>query len=175
MNFEELYNAYFKNVYYYALSLTTNQSLAEDITQETFFSALKNLKTYEGKCTIEVWLCQIAKHKYFDLLKKDKKIEFREIRENEAVNENDFQNKFINKEEALTIHKVLHAIDEPYKEVFSLHLFAELSFKDIGEIYEKNENWARVTYYRAKLKIREVMKLRMTFRVNKLLTCFHFI
>lgn len=158
MNFEELYNTYFKDVYHYALSLTGNTTLAEDITQETFFSALKSIETFDGRCQIKVWLCQIAKHKYFDRLRKDKNIEFREIEENEALDVSDIQIRLMVKEEALNIHKALHNLKEPYKEVFSLHLFAELPFKDIGAVFGKTENWARVTYYRAKLKMREVIK-----------------
>lgn len=151
-DFEEIYNLYFKDVYKYAMSLCKNEAIAEEITQETFFKALKNIDSFDGKCKLYVWLFEIAKNTYFTLCKKEKR---RETLKNNLVSEDNLFENLLDKETANEIHRILHNLPEPYKEVFSLRAFGELSFSQIGELFSKTESWARVTYYRAKLKIKE--------------------
>ena len=156
-DFQEVYNLYFRDVYRYALSLCRNESVAEEITQETFYKALAKLNSFDGKCKITVWLCQIAKNTYISMCRKDMRLKpnvgVEQLKDNENIEE-----YFFDKETAFTIHKVLHTLDEPYKEVFSLRTFGELSFKQIAELFGKTEAWARVTYHRARLRIKEEMK-----------------
>ena len=151
---EDVYNQYFKDVYRYLLSITKNQSLAEEIAQETFFKAMKNINSFDGKCKITVWLCQIAKNTYLSHLKKEKLYDH-DMDLSDIISDSDFERQFIHKETAFEIHKYLHQLDEPYKEVFSLRMFGELSFFQIGVLFGKTESWARVTYHRAKLKLKE--------------------
>ncbi len=153
-DFTNIYNQYFKDVYKYALVLCKNEGLAEEITQETFFKALKSINEFNGTCKIRVWLCQIAKNTYFSYRKKVKNQKCDIGIEEEAYFDN-LEQKFINKESAFQIHKLLHNLDEPYKEVFTLRLFGELSFAQIAELFGKTESWARVTYHRAKLSLKE--------------------
>lgn len=153
IDFEEIYEKYFKLVYAYILSLSRNEKIAEDITQETFFKAMKNIKKYNPDYPVDIWLCQIAKNTYFSMYKKDKRLQEFDF----DLQVESFEHKLIQKDEALKVHKILHKLEEPYKEVFSLKMFGELSFLQIGEIFERNENWARVTFHRAKIKIREAM------------------
>lgn len=150
--FDEIYKRYFSDVYKYALSLTCDEHAAEEITQETFFKALKAIDKFDGRCKLYVWLCQIAKNTYFtDRRRTAKGSELStESRPDDALEE-----RLLNKESCFEIHKKLHALGEPYKEVFSLRVFGELSFRQIGELFEKTESWARVTYHRAKMKIKE--------------------
>ena len=68
------------------------------------------------------------------------------------------ERRLVEKEQAVILHKVLHHLEEPYKEVFHLRVFGELSFREIGEIFEKTESWSRVTFHRAKVKIMEHLK-----------------
>jgi len=152
-DFDDIYHMYFDDVYKYVLTLSRNDTIAEEITQETFFKALKNIKNFNGNCKIYVWLCQIAKNTYFTFYQKDKKNSKRGVIDFEE--EYNFELKFIDKEEAFSIHKVLHSMEEPYKEVFTLRTFGELSFRKIGELFDKTEVWARVTYHRSKIKIQE--------------------
>lgn len=148
---EEIYSLYFEDVYKYVLSLCRNKDIAEDITQETFLKALKNINNFKGDCKLRIWLCQIAKNTYFSLYEKSKNlIELNESSEIESI-----ESKLIKKETALEVYKVTHTLDEPYKEVFSLRMLGELSFSQIGEIFGKTESWARVTFHRAKIKIKE--------------------
>ena len=156
-DFQEVYNLYFRDVYRYALSLCRNESAAEEITQETFFKALQKLDRFDGKCKVSVWLCQIAKNTYLSMCRKDKRLDSNT--DTTLLPSDDiFEDHFWDQETAFAIHKILHTLEEPYKEVFSLRTFGELSFKQIAELFGKTEAWARVTYHRARLKIKEELK-----------------
>lgn len=154
--FEHIYNQYFREVYSFVLLLSRNEKIAEEITQETFFKALKSIDSFKGNCKLNVWLCQIAKNTYFTYLNKQKRISTEEMAE--QASEHTIEEKMQNKEEAFRLHKVLHHLEEPYKEVFTLRVFGELSFKQISELFEKTESWARVTFHRAKGKIHDLLR-----------------
>ena len=168
MLFEELYEENYKIVYGYLFSLSKNETISEDLTSETFLKAFAKISTFKGDSKISTWLCQIAKNEYLQYLRKQKKSEpieeYTDIEASERI-EDIVQDKSMaitihkllhNLEEmAITIHKLLHNLEEPYKEVFILKVFAELSYKDIACVLNKTETWARVTYYRARIKIIE--------------------
>ena len=156
-NFQDVYELYFRDVYRYALSLCRNEAQAEEITQETFFKALQKLDSFDGSGRIYVWLCQIAKNTYISMCRKEKHLDPGADTSLIPAAEN-IEEQFSDKEIAFAIHKVLHAMDEPYKEVFSLRAFGGLSFKQIAQLFSKTEAWARVTYHRARLKIKEELK-----------------
>lgn len=151
-DYEEIYNRYFGDVYKYMLAMSRDPTLAEEITQETFFKALKSLDTFRGQCKLYVWLCQIAKHTYLSYLKK------RKLHETEEQPGDSLEEMMLCKESAFQIHQALHSLPEPYKEVFSLRVLGELPFQQIGLLFGKTENWARVTYHRARLKIKEELE-----------------
>ncbi len=154
--FERVYDQYFREVYLFVLKLSRNDKIAEEITQETFFKALKGIDEFQGHCKINVWLCQIAKNTYFTYLNKQKRYDTEEIED--IADENIIETLILKKEETFRLHKVLHSLDEPYKEVFTLRIFGELSFKQISELFERTESWARVTFYRGKQKIQEMLR-----------------
>lgn len=160
MNIEELYRTYFDIVYRYIRSVSRDGSLAEEVTQETFFKALKKADQFRGDCDVRVWLCQIAKNTLYDHLRKQQKqLPGDELSENEESADGELlEEKLAQRSQAMEIHKVLHGLSEPYKEVFSLRIFGELKFSEIGMLFGKSENWARVTYYRARVKIREELE-----------------
>ena len=155
LNIQEVYEQYFTVVYRYLLSLSHNTHIAEELTQETFFKALKKVDDFRGDCDLRVWLCQISKNTYYDYLKKNKKYAPESQDEKEESFPSDLLQNFSDKETALQVHKVLHRLSEPYKEVFSLRVFGELSFAEISSLFGKSESWARVTYHRACKKISE--------------------
>jgi len=155
MNFEELYKRYFKDVYRYVLSLCRDEHTASDITSETFLKAIRSANEFAEGDSVRVWLCQIAKNTYFNLVKRNK---FTTEMPEELPSSDSFEIEIIDKAQAFEIHKILHRLEEPYKEVFSLRLFSELSFAEIGNIFGKSESWARVTFHRAKNKIKEHIK-----------------
>ena len=154
MEFEEIYTTYFSDVYMYIRRLSRDEHLAEEITSETFFKAMNSIESFRGDCDIRVWLCQIAKNCYFTYLKKAKRIDGIEDIETAEQSEN-FEERFFQKDAAMQIQKVLHDIPDPYKEVFMWRVFAEMSFKQIGQMFHKSENWACVTYHRARKMIKE--------------------
>lgn len=159
-NFEKIYKAYFMDVYLYLKKLTGNEHLAEELTSETFFKAIKSLHRFRGDCDIRVWLCQIAKNCYFSYQKKHQRTLSTEDVDTLSSLEpaTSLEDALTDKNDAMQIHTLLHNLPEPYKEVFSLRVFGELSFKQIGKIFDKTENWACVTYHRARTKIQEKME-----------------
>ena len=154
---ESLYRVYFQDVYLYILSLSKDEHIAEDITSEAFIKAIKSIDTFKGDCDIRVWLCQIAKNCYYSYLRKNKKIIYTD-EEPEHISEINIEQSIVSKEDSIKIHEILHKLKEPYKEVFSLRIFSELSFREIGYLFGKSENWACVTYHRARKKIQEEME-----------------
>ena len=156
MDYEKLYNSYYMQVYSYAVALTKNPEQAEEIAQHTFVKALSSKAGYKGKSSELTWLCSIAKNLYYDELRRNQRLS--SLGENLHISsEVDIEQVVSDSDMALRIHLVLHKLDEPYKEVFQLRVFGELSFSQIATIFGKTESWARVTYHRAKLKIQERM------------------
>lgn len=152
--FDEIYRLYVGDVYRFLLRLSGDVNVAEELTQETMFRAFKSINKFDGGCKLSVWLCQIGKNCFYDRCRKNKILDFSaEFSEKPAPVNTELS--FEDKETAKRIHIVLHGLDEPYKEVFTLRVFGELSYKDIGEVFGRSENWARVIYYRAKAKIVE--------------------
>lgn len=152
-DFDRVYRNYFGEVYRFALALCHDPNLADEVTQETFFKALKRINKFRGECRLSTWLCQIAKHTWYDMARK---------RGHEApdlpqlqISPEDIEQRLADRDSAIEIHRVLHKLREPYKEVFWLRTFGELQFAQIGVLFDKTESWARVTYHRARLLIRE--------------------
>lgn len=158
--FEQIYRAYFTDVYRYALRLTRDSSIAEDITADTFFRAMRSLGSFRGDCEISVWLCKIAKNSYFSYCKKNSRAVPTDISMLTEIPSDDapVDERLIDHEEAAKIHEVLSGIKEPYRRVFIWRVFAHLSFKQIGKLFKKTENWACVTYHRAKNMIKSKME-----------------
>ncbi|MCL2811839.1 MAG: RNA polymerase sigma factor [Clostridia bacterium] len=155
--FEQVFERYYPRVYRFVLALCRDNPLAEELTQQTFFKALQSIGTFRGECRLDVWLCQIAKHEYYAHTRRQRRdadppFVLPDPTGHEPVL------ALVQREEARSVHRALHLLGEPYKEVFSLRVFGELPFLEIAQLFEKTESWARVTYYRAKLKIQELIK-----------------
>lgn len=154
---EKIYREYFNDVFLYMKGLSGNAQIAEDMTAETFFRAMNALDSFHGRCDIRVWLCQIAKNCYFSYLRKSKRlVPVDEI--DDLADTADFAHALVDAELSVKLHEFLHSLAEPYKEVFSLRVFGELGFKQIAALFGKSENWACVTFHRAKAQIRERME-----------------
>ena len=154
---EKIYKEYFETVNKYLFCLTHNNDISEELTQETFFKAVKKIDTYKGNCKISVWLCQIAKNLWFDECRKNKKII--NIDENNLFDRQSIdstEETIISNDEKILLYKKLQLLDERTREVMYLRITGELSFKEIGVILNKTENWARVTFYRGKNQLKEV-------------------
>ena len=157
--FDRIFEAYAPMVFHFLLSLCGEESLAEELTSETFYQAYLHIGQYRGDCKLETWLCQIAKNALYKEQRRRKRMTHEEP-STEAAECTLFEDVG-NREQALQIHKHLHMLNEPYREVFMLHVFGELSFKEIADICGKSESWAKVTFYRAKNKLIEDLEGRI--------------
>lgn len=157
MDFEKIYDTYFDDVYLYVRRLSGNEHIADEIASETFFKAMSSIKNFRGECDIRVWLCQIAKNSYFSYLKKNgKTIGFDDVKLQDLADPNALLPRKIpnEKEDIWQAQKAVHTLPELYREVFMWRVFADLSFKQIGELFHKTDNWACVTYHRARKMIK---------------------
>lgn len=156
-DFERIFEENRGFIYKYLFKMCRNQTLAEELTQETFFRAYMNISNLKKEDKASLWLCSIAKNTYFAYYNEQKKLE---PLENSVDAESPFDTESFleNKELAQKAFSVLHSLEEPYKEVFMLSVFAGLSLKEISSLFGKSESWARVTFYRAKQKITERMR-----------------
>lgn len=156
-DFERVYREYFDPVYRYALALTRDVHAAEELTQETFFKAMQAIDGFRGQSGVKTWLCGIAKNAFLSEQRR-KKPEALDGQPERADAAEGPEAAAIEKDESRRIHRALHALPEPYKEVFSLRVFGQLSFRDIGELFGKTDNWACVVYHRARSKIQTEME-----------------
>lgn len=152
---DQIYRQYMVQIYKYLFSLCHNQHLAEELTQETFFQALKSINNFRGECKLYVWLCQIAKRVWIKDFEKKKREKNVEINDNIPSPQGTVENDLILHSEKMSLFKKMHSLPEQTKEVMYLRLSGEFSFREIGEIMGKDETWARVTYYRGRQKLRE--------------------
>ena len=152
-NIEHIYREHAQTVYKFLLSQCRNADLAEELTQETFYQAVKSIDRYNGSCKVSVWLCQIAKHLWYQYLEKNKKeIPVSEMQDVQTTYS--AEDELINKEKHLELLKKIHDLPDPGREVVYLRIFGNLSFREIGDVLGKSENWARVTFYRSKERIK---------------------
>lgn len=153
---EEIYKKHAKTVYSFLLSKTNQPILAEELTQETFYQAIRSIDRFQGNSSISTWLCSIAKNVWRSYLQKNHYEENRsdiDLGSTHSVEQEVFMNW-----DRVEILKVLHRMEDPIREVMYLRLIANLSFREIGEIMDRTENWARVNYYRGKGRIVEEVK-----------------
>lgn len=155
---DEIYRLYAGDVYRFALRLCHDEALAQDIVQDTMLKAVKSIDKFDGKCSLKTYLCTIARNLYFNHLKRAENRNLPLDEAAEAVSGVSVEQQTLDKLQAQQIHKALHRLDEPYKEVFTLRVFAELKYSEIGSLFGKTDSWARVIFFRAKEKILAVME-----------------
>lgn len=158
-DFAKIYQRYFQDVYRFLLRLSQDQTIAEELTQQCFFQALERLDSFRGDCELRVWLCQIAKNLYFSHCRQERRLAHnipQTVFEQAGADQG--LEHILQQEQSLRLHQALHQLAEPYKEVFSLRVFGELSFAQISSLFGKTESWARVTFHRAKLQLQQQCK-----------------
>lgn len=153
---EDIFKENAKLLYSYIYSLCRNTSLAEELTQETFYKACLSIDRYDKSCKFSTWLCQIGKHTYYQYLEKNRLTSREEISEETAVTQISAERQALSRLELLDTLKHLHSLPEAMREVIYLRSLGDLSFREIGDIMGKSENWARVTYFRAKTRLLEL-------------------
>ena len=152
---DEEYRRYSQVVYRYLLSLTRSEEIAEEITQETFYQAVKNVNGFDGSCKVTTWLCGIAKNCLKTYMRKHPQ---REELDEDKPSGSSPEGEYLRKESRIELLKMMHSLDEETRELMHLRIFGNLSFREIGEVMSKSENWARVTFYRGKEKLKKEME-----------------
>ncbi len=152
---DRIHREYGGTVKAFLMRICGNEELARELTQETFYQAIRSIHRFDGQSSVNTWLCGIAKHLYVDALRKQKN----EIPLPDMLPDaEDFTEEISNREQAMTAHRLLHGLAEHYREVFTLRTFCDLSHAQIAEIFGKSESWSRVTYYRARQSLQDAMK-----------------
>lgn len=154
---EEIYIKYSEIVYKYIFCLTGNEEITEEIVQETFLVAVKDINKFKGNCKISTWLCQIAKYIWYEKLRKDKKNKEISIEDSKDIlpSNLDVEEKICEKEERLELFKRIQTLDEDTRNVMYLRILGNLEYDEIAEIMNKTANWARVIFFRGKQRLKE--------------------
>lgn len=153
----DIYKEYFATVNKYLFCLTHDNNLSEELTQETFYRAVKKINSFKGTCKLSVWLCQIAKNLWYDELKRNKR--FVELKDNELFSLEALENieeTFITSEDKINLYNKIKKLDKEVQKVIYLRITEDLTFKEIADILNKTESWVRVSFYRGKQKLKEV-------------------
>ena len=153
-DFSAVYGEYREMIYRFIYRLCRNEELAEELTQETFYQAMKSWEKFRGESSVSTWLCAIAKRLYYASLRKQQTLELTE----NAAHTPDIAETLLSSDRKMAAQRVLHRLPEPYREVFTLRTFCDLSHAQIAQLFEKSESWARVTYHRARQMLQEAMR-----------------
>lgn len=159
-NIDEIYEEYSSLIYKYLFCLTQDEHISEDLAQETFIIAFNKINSFKGECKLSSWLCQIAKHLWYKQLKKDKRnktISLNTLDYNISDN-TDIEDIICNNEDKEKLLENIENLGSPFKDVVFLKINGNLNFVEIAEILGKTPNWARVTFFRAKQKLKEENK-----------------
>ena len=154
-NIEEIYRKYANLIKNYIFLITRDKDLSEEIMQETFASVINQIDKFRGDCEISVWLCSIAKKILYKKTSKNKSINMVSIDELEIADNKVLEDEYISKDKKMKLYEALQKLDADTREVMYLRLTGELSYSEIGKILHKSENWARVTFFRGKQKLKE--------------------
>lgn len=154
-NIEEIYTEYFDMIYKYLLCLTHNADISEELAQETFYKAIVNINSFKEDSKISTWLCKIAQNLWYDEIRKNKKSVINYDDLSLIVSDEDIEHNLISNYEQISLNTKINSLDNISKKVIELRINGNLKFKEIGAVFGKSENWARVTFYRGKTKIKE--------------------
>ncbi|MEG0049413.1 MAG: sigma-70 family RNA polymerase sigma factor [Clostridia bacterium] len=152
---DDVYEEYHELIHAFLLRLCRNEHLADEMTQETFFRALKQWSHFRGDSSVSTWLCTIAKHLYYDTMRKKNPVSLETVKEKTV---SDIAENFVRKDQFMTAQHLLHNLSEPYREVFTLRTFCDMTHAQIGELFGKSDSWARSTYFRARKLLSDLMK-----------------
>ena len=153
VDLDQAYREHAQGVFRYLMSLCQEEDTARELMQETFYQAVKCSGKFDGTCKVSTWLCQIAKHLWYQELDRRKRKGAGPLEENLASSDASLEEGICVKEEKMELFRKVHGLEETAKEVVLLRMTGAFSFREIGDIFGKNENWARVTFYRAKQKL----------------------
>lgn len=154
-DFGTIYEEHQVMVYRFLYRMCRQEALAEELTQETFYQAMRSWRRFDGKSSVSTWLCAIAKNLYYSSLRKKPALPLADMQHAQTP---DIAEMLLESDRQMLALRRLHHLSEPYREVFTLRTFCDLSHGQIGELFDKSDGWARVTYYRARQMLMEAMK-----------------
>lgn len=152
---EDIYQQHAQTVFKYLMTLTHDVYIAEELTQETFYQAIRSIHRYDQSCKITTWLCAIARNQFLAYQRKHPIMEDMDVLREQGFAAPSAEQDVMAKVDRVTLMKKLHGCPEPYREILYLRLFGNLSFREIGDVLGKTENWARVSFYRGKERLRK--------------------
>lgn len=152
-DFERTCREEYRKVHAFLLRLTGEEGLADELTQETFYQALRRWKDFRGQCAPSTWLCGIGKRLYYTWCRRPPPVPV-----DRSGQERDFTDPLTDREQRMTVHRLLHNLPEPYREVVTLRTFGDLSHEEIGALFGKTATWARTIYYRGRQQLNHMMK-----------------
>ena len=152
---DEIYREHAQTVYRYLLSKTGNPDISEELTHETFYLAVKGIDRFDGSCKISTWLIAIAKNALSTWRRKNPETD---LLENVTTETASAENLVISEDSQIEIIKMIRLLPDDAREVMYMRILGDLSFKQIGEIMQKTENWARVTYFRGREKLKKELE-----------------
>lgn len=158
-DFEQVYQTYQQMIYAFLLRLCGNAHLAEELTQETFYQALKHWGEFRGQSSVSTWLCTIAKRQLYSAVRRKEALPLEETTHAAA---DDVTDALVRSDRMMAAHRLVHRLPEPMREVFTLRTFGDLSHSQIGSLFGKSDSWARVTYYRARQQLNQMAKEEWT-------------
>lgn len=159
LDMESIYQEYANLIYRFLYAHTHDSEWAEELMQETFLRAITSISRYDGSCKLSVWLCQIAKHLLWQDIRKKKRMDMVELGDTlPDIAAPDGEAAILRQENKIELYQAIHRLPETERNVVLYRITGELSFREIGVILGKNENWARTVFYRAKLKIRKELE-----------------
>ncbi len=159
IDMDSVYQEYASLVYRFLYSYTQDAEWSQELMQETFLRAVGSISRYNGSCKLSVWLCQIAKHILYQELRKKKRLETVELADYlPDASSPDGETSVLNQENKIELYQAIHHLPELEREVILYRITGELSFREIGAILGKSENWSRTVFYRAKQKIKKELK-----------------
>ena len=155
---EDIYSRYAQTVYRFLFSLSGSADTAEELTQETFYQALKSMDTYRGESSLQVWLCAIAKRLYFkELQRRSRHVQMDDTAMQQLSAPVDLEQDYARQESRLALYRAMQQLDADTREVIHLRLAGTFSFREIGEILGHSEVWARVRFYRGKESLARIL------------------
>lgn len=159
---EKIYKEVQPKIYGFFYVKTLDSAAAEDLTHDVFYEALKGFSSFSGHSSIQTWLFSIAQNllKKFYRSKKYKRNLENMLLEHDVNNPDTPEDIYLTKESNLQLAIHINQLDPLQKEIVTLRIYGELSFKEIGELLHKSENYTRVTFHRAKLKLQREMRLK---------------
>ena len=156
---QKIYDEYGKPLFRFLLSLTGSREQAEELMQEVFYQALLHIDRFEGRSSLFTWLCQIGKNAWLKEIRRNRRYDdtpYEELRLADSTPTP--EEAAIRADELRRIRQAVAKLEEPYRDVFILHIFGQRPLKEIAHMYGKSESWARVTYFRARTRIAEEVR-----------------